>query len=258
MTGRSLLRACQQLSRPWWHGHLGLLPNLDTPAKGINKVLTPAGVAIDGNGGNNYSVTFYSVSTGIIGPYITTATPLPNANIAQVYTVGTPLVTLQAVWSAPYTWAKIAGLLPPGLTLNSDGTITGTVLTYGTYTFTARVTDSLAQTDTKVFSITINGAIITVTSPNGGENWNIGDAHTITWTCSTSFASVGANVNIQLSRDGGLTWTTILFNVPNLGSRVWVVYGPTTTQALIRVVSVTYPYVYDTSNATFTISPPAG
>jgi large repetitive protein len=48
--------------------------------------------------------------------------------------------------------------LPPGLTLNSaTGTISGTPTNNGTYSFTARVTDSgnPAQTDTQALSIRI-------------------------------------------------------------------------------------------------------
>lgn len=192
-----------------------------------------------------------------IGPYITTASPLPNADRAVFYTQ-----TLTAVAGTPaYTWAKIAGSLPPGITLDpTTGVISGTINTYGTWAFTVRVTDSYStpQTDTKAFSITVNGAIITVTSPNGSEIWAIGSVHAITWTCSTSFAAVGPNVNIYISRNGGLTWTALILSTPNDGSQLWVVTGPATTQALIKIVAMTYPFVYDVSDATFTIgSPPA-
>jgi len=38
----------------------------DTPNVGTSKTLTPAGVANDGNGGNNYAYTFVPNTTGVI------------------------------------------------------------------------------------------------------------------------------------------------------------------------------------------------
>ncbi len=44
----------------------GFTETYDNADVGTNKVLTPSGLVNDGNGGNNYSVTFASVSTGTI------------------------------------------------------------------------------------------------------------------------------------------------------------------------------------------------
>ena len=56
----------------------------------------------------------------------------------------------------PYTFAIIAGSLPPSLNLNtSTGVISGIPVTVGTYAYTAQVTDSLANTATASCSITI-------------------------------------------------------------------------------------------------------
>ena len=41
----------------------------------------------------------------------------------------------------PYTWSLVSGTLPAGLTLNADGTITGTPTAFGPATFTAMVMD---------------------------------------------------------------------------------------------------------------------
>ena len=41
----------------------------------------------------------------------------------------------------PYSWAVTGGTLPPGLTLDITGTITGTPTSSGTFTFTIKVTD---------------------------------------------------------------------------------------------------------------------
>ena len=54
----------------------------------------------------------------------------------------------------PYTWAIVAGQLPPGLNL-SGNRIQGAPTTTGTFTFTARVRDSGSQEATREFSITV-------------------------------------------------------------------------------------------------------
>ncbi len=60
----------------------------------------------------------------------------------------------------PYTWKKVSGDLPPGLTLsysNSDNKVrlTGTPKVPGTYNFKLRVTDKNKVTAEKTFSITV-------------------------------------------------------------------------------------------------------
>jgi WD40 repeat protein len=46
--------------------------------------------------------------------------------------------------SPPYTW-KVNGTLPPGLTLGSDGTVSGTPTQVGTFAFSVTATDSAQQ-----------------------------------------------------------------------------------------------------------------
>jgi len=57
-------------------------------------------------------------------------------------------------------------------------------------------------------------ASITVTSPNGGESWQQGTTHTITWTSS---GDVGPSVWIELDKGGALS-TIVQSSTPNDGS----------------------------------------
>jgi hypothetical protein len=57
--------------------------------------------------------------------------------------------------STGYTWKLNSGSLPAGLTLNADGTITGTPTANGVSIFTVLVTDSAGKSDTKQLSITV-------------------------------------------------------------------------------------------------------
>ncbi|HLG25665.1 MAG TPA: fibronectin type III domain-containing protein, partial [Candidatus Gracilibacteria bacterium] len=96
---------------------------------------------------------------------------------------------------------------------------------------------------------------ITVTSPDGGEDWETGTIQTITWNS----VSISELVDIELSRNGaGGPWEMLYDDALNLGSTPWVVTGPanSTPNALIRVTSVDTPAVFDVSDAVFLISNP--
>jgi hypothetical protein len=64
------------------------------------------------------------------------------------------------------SWSRDSGALPPGLTLNPDGTFAGVATSNGTYAFTVRATDSgnPPQTTTKALTIQVVDPI-TITSP---------------------------------------------------------------------------------------------
>jgi hypothetical protein len=93
-----------------------------------------------------------------------------------------------------------------------------------------------------------------VTSPNTAVSWAIGSTQTLSWT-----HPYGANsyVKIELSRDGGNTWEVINNQVLNSsstsGTYSWLVSGPATNQALIKV-SKFGGTDYDISNVNFTIA----
>ncbi len=97
------------------------------------------------------------------------------------------------------------------------------------------------------------GPYMYVTSPNGGENWHIGLWHIFQWQTS----GFTGNVKVELSRDHGATWSTIMPNTPNDGSETWMVTGAAAPQALARISSISNPEVVDISNAFFTILQPS-
>lgn len=97
-------------------------------------------------------------------------------------------------------------------------------------------------------------ASITVISPNGGEMWPIGLPRPIEWTS----VNLGGTIRIELSRDGGATFPEILFaGTADDGNESWLVTGPPTATARVRVASVSSPTVSDISNGTFQIVQPA-
>ena len=75
---------------------------------------------------------------------------------------------------------------------------------------------------------------IAVMAPNGGDSWPIGNVETIFWGSSGIFG----NVRIEISRDDGATYQVLFDSVANTGNQTWVVTGPPTSQALIRITSL--------------------
>jgi hypothetical protein len=106
--------------------------------------------------------------------------------------------------------------------------------------------------DESVFDVTpapfaIVRGEITVTSPNGHEQWAIGSAQPITWSRTN-----GGTVRIELSRDGG-AWETIRGNEPNDGSAVWTVTGPACAACRLRITSWLDAGVTDEGDAPFAV-----
>ena len=95
---------------------------------------------------------------------------------------------------------------------------------------------------------------ITVTSPNGGESWEQGSTHNITWT---STGTVG-NVKIQYSTDNGGTWNNITTSTANDGGYSWVVPEVSSSMCKVKISEASDGSPSDTSNSVFTINDGGG
>lgn len=89
----------------------------------------------------------------------------------------------------------------------------------------------------------------TVVIPNGGEAWTIGSERRIEWQ-----STLAGNVRVDVSRDNGVTWATIVSSLVNDGAHNWTVTGPVTKRARLRVCSVAAPSVCDASDTAFVIN----
>ena len=112
------------------------------------KILTNNGTII-----NNGTLTGEVGGSGTVTPKITTDS-LPNGTVGEFYTA-----TLEATGNN-ITWS--ASGLPDGLTLNSDGTITGTPTAEGTSTVTVKAENSAGSTS-KDYTLNIKPATVPVT-----------------------------------------------------------------------------------------------
>ncbi len=104
-----------------------------------------------------------------------------------VMTVGTPSsITLAASGgSAPYQFTLTSGTLPAGLTLNADGTVTGTPSAAGSTTVTITVTDNAGANTPNTVTFTVNAAsvVLSIAAPPA--------------------MTVGSPVNMALAASGG-------------------------------------------------------
>jgi hypothetical protein len=89
---------------------------------------------------------------------------------------------------------------------------------------------------------------LTLTEPNGGDQWAIGTPKVITWTTSTA-----GSVRLELSRNGGQSWETLFLNTPNDGNELWTVTGPPCTDCLLRIASWQDETLQDVSDAPFSL-----
>jgi hypothetical protein len=89
-----------------------------------------------------------------------TTSSLPQSTVGATYTQ-----TLSASGGTPpFSWSVASGSLPPGLAVDSGGTINGTTSAAGSYTFTVKVSDSAGANAAMNFSLTINAGVSLETS----------------------------------------------------------------------------------------------
>ena len=152
------------------------------------------------------SLPFITSSHADAAPIIISG-PLPTG------TVNTPYSTT-LVASTPCTWALTGGILPPGLTLASNGTIYGIPTTANTYLFMASATDNASATAIGMFSITIvlpPLSIATSSLPQATEGQSYSASISVynavgslTWVISGGSLPVG----IAFDANSGYLWGT--------------------------------------------------
>ena len=132
-----------------------------------------------------------------------------------------------------------------------DARITDANKTYGNGTTWYSGVGLFGNRDNNIDDFTVRYPSITVTSPNGSEDWTENTAHTIQWT-SDSFTG---NVRIEYSTNGGVSWNTIIASTSNNGSYPWTVPNTPSFSCLVKISDSVDGEPCDMSNAYFTISP---
>ena len=185
-----------------------------------------------------------------VKPAITTSS-LADATVGKSYSQ-----KLAATGDATITWTLSSGALPKGLTLASNGTISGTPTAAGTATFTVKAANS-AGSVTKQLSIKVVAAstttatkpAITTTSLAGGT---IAKAYSqklaatgtapITWTLSSGSLPKG----LKLATDGTISGTPTAAGTSTFTVKATNAGGSVTKELSIKIARGTVSVAYST------------
>jgi uncharacterized repeat protein (TIGR01451 family) len=131
--------------------------------------------AVDSNGcsaSQNYNID-------VTCPFVEwTPDPLPNAAVGANYYQ----VVIASGAAFPATYTVISGTLPPGLTLATDGVLSGIPTSVGTYTFTISETDSSGCINQITYTIVVSCATLLDMEPQTLPNPTIGTPYNQTLT----------------------------------------------------------------------------
>ena len=102
---------------------------------------------------------------------------------------------------------------------------------------------SINSTADAIANYRASGISLTLNNYNGDEAIPRLLSRTIGW----SSENINGNVKIELSRDGGTNWETLIADTTNDGSEIIRIFGRPTRQARLRIVSLDNPMVSDSS-----------
>jgi hypothetical protein len=188
-------------------------------------------------------------------PFITLSSPYSGENwqVGSSHNITWTSIGTSGTVNVDYSTDKGATWIPVIASTPDDGTHPWTIPNTPSAYCVVRVTDTDGSpTDHNHVLFTISPVpFISVSSPNGGENWQVGSVHNITWT------SIGTSgtVKIDFSTDKGSTWPTVIASTPDDGTYLWNVPNTPSANCLVRVTD-TDGSPTDYSNAVFTVSAP--
>ncbi|WP_019464571.1 beta strand repeat-containing protein, partial [Dyella japonica] len=156
----------------------------------------------------------YMLVVNAVTPTITTVT-VPNGTVGISYS--TALNASHG--NAPYTFSLASGSLPPGLSINAAGVISGTPTAGGAYTFTVKVADAASSTATQTYAgVTMAAPVITLspaTLPGAtqGSSFNAsiaasGGSNPYTYAVTSGLLPAGVLLNAST---GALSGTPTVF-----------------------------------------------
>ena len=108
---------------------------------------------------------------------------------------------------------------------------------------------SINNTADSIANYRYSGSSIELTSFNNGEWLPRRILRTVAWVST----NVSGNVRIDVSRDDGMTWRTVVASTPNDGVEAISLNGPATRHGRIRVVSLNDTSVSDSSTINISI-----
>ncbi|MFO7659499.1 MAG: hypothetical protein R6V77_01180 [Candidatus Cloacimonadaceae bacterium] len=192
---------------------------------------------------SNCYVTGIFVNTITLGPYtLTSSASSYDVYVTKLDTDGNWLFACKAGANSSDFGHDIA--------LDSIGNIYFTGGFCQTVNF--GITSLVSYGSTDVFIAKMQKDLLTVLSPNGGENWQVSSLHNIYWKASGYLSTI----NLQFSVDNGSNWTNINSTpvTASTGSYEYTLPATPSTQCLVKAAHSVGTAVYDISDANFTIS----
>jgi len=92
-----------------------------------------------------------------------------------------------------------------------------------------------------------------IRTPNGGEQWIVGNKHPIHWDWSGSITSV----KLDYSIDGGSNWILIASSTSNDGDYLWTIPNTVVSNCFVKISDASNPAIFDLSDGSFIIARPA-
>ncbi|MCP4219151.1 MAG: hypothetical protein GY765_31235, partial [bacterium] len=140
--------------------------------------------------------------------------------------------------------------------------ITGPIADSGTYTWTVpnlpfseylvKIEDETGTiSDVSDAFFTVKWPVITVTAPNGGEEFFMGTQVTVSWT----YEGQVDNVVLYSSGDGGSYWEQIAGPIPNTGTYDWILPNMPSPEYMVKVEEE-HGFAGDASDAFFNVKAP--
>jgi len=111
------------------------------------------------------------------------------------------------------------------------------------------VDSATSSTFYPVFKKGCLGAVIEVTSPNGGELWYVDENHDINWYTLV----FDNNVKIEYSTNGGSNWATIISSTSNDGTHPWTIPNTPSPNCIVKVSDASDGSPWDQSDLEFFI-----
>ncbi|MGE3063536.1 MAG: FlgD immunoglobulin-like domain containing protein [bacterium] len=188
------------------------------------------------------------------------AITLTSLNGGEVLTAGEK-AAIHWNWDGSFSNVKIEYSIDDGATYTS---IVSSTSNTGDYIFTVpntpsalcrirvkNTSDSLNSFDVSNNTFTINRAVITLLTPDGGETFISGQVQPINWSYTGEFA----NVKIEYSTDDGSVWNVISNSYANEGTYSWTVPSTISSLCRVRISNAADALTWDASSSAFTISP---
>jgi hypothetical protein len=154
-----------------------------------------------------------------------------------------------------FTWTKnfpISSMLSDPTTSGFLGDYCGT--TFRDNGFYSAWTDLRRGDGGDCFANWWNSSTLSLTSPNGGERWYVGQMREVSWYS----AGLPGTVAVELNREWPSgAWETLFSSTMNDCTETWQVTGPATTHARLRITCDSLPRFCDSSEADFEIAAPS-